>query len=97
MQVTQDFIKPIAGGGLGDCKVGIMELSGTYATNGFDSGLKEEPMFMSVNGATQAVYASGKIKLMVPTFSTDQVEMAELADGSSVTGIKILFVIKGSF
>ena len=63
MQVTYNFVKPIAGGGLGDCKIGIVELAGTYVTGGVDLGIKEEPLFMFASDGYGATFASGKIKI----------------------------------
>lgn len=89
MQVTYNFVKPIAGGGLGDCKVGIVEFDGTYASGGVDVGLKEEPMFMIASGGYGASFAEGMIEI------TSGGE--EVTDGTSVAGVKVLFVIKGSY
>jgi hypothetical protein len=41
MAFDYEYVKPVSGGGLGDCKVGIVELSGEYATGGIDIGIKE--------------------------------------------------------
>ena len=50
MAFDYTVVKPISGGGLGDCKVGIVELAGDYVTGGIDVGLKEEPIFITATG-----------------------------------------------
>lgn len=153
MQVTYNFVKPIAGGGLGDCKIGIVELDGTYVTGGVDIGLKDQPLFMVASDGYGATFASGKVKItsaggssggevVIPEqtvsgveFSNEQAitgtvdsttatiaigdadvsgsvvipsqtvsvtgsssaQAGEIANGTSVAGLKILFVIKGSY
>lgn len=153
MAFDYTVVKPISGGGLGDCKVGIVELAGDYVTGGIDVGLKEEPIFITATGGYQAVFASGKIKLMtaggssggevvipeqvvtgveftneqaitgtvdsttatiaigdadvsgsvtIPTqtvsvTSASSVDAGEVAQDTDVTGVKVLFIIKGSY
>lgn len=93
MAFDYTVVKPISGGGLGDCKVGIVELAGDYVTGGIDVGLKEEPIFITATGGYQAVFASGKIKLMTAGGSSSE----EVTQDTDVTGVKVLFIIKGSY
>ena len=153
MTFDYEYVKPVSGGGLGDCKVGIVELSGDYETGGIDIGIKEEPIFITASGGYQAVFASGKVKLMsaggssggqvvipeqtvtgvaftneqaitgtvadttatiqigdadvsgsvvIPTQTVEvtgssQVAGGEVPQDTDVTGVKILFIIKGSY
>lgn len=85
-----EFIKPIAGGGLGDCKIGIVEFSGEYTSGGIDIGLKSEPMFMVAN-MNLAVFDSSTNKIKILSAVGD-----EYADGDQMDGQKVLFVYKGS-
>ena len=97
MQVTYNFVKPIAGGGLGDCKIGIVELDGTYVTGGVDIGLKEEPLFIMANGGYGATYSSGKIKItqaggssggevVIPEQTVSGVSVA--VSGTTISGVE---------
>lgn len=90
MAFDYEYVKPVSGGGLGDCKVGIVELSGEYATGGIDIGIKEQPIFITATGGYQAVFGEGKIVLKT-------LADGEIAQDTDVTGVKVLFIIKGSY
>ena len=80
------------GGGLGNKKVMLVEIAGQYATGGFViPGVTQDPALMLFSGGVNGVFASGKVKLMTPTFDTDHVASAEVANETSVA-IKGLIV-----
>ena len=73
------------GGGLGNKKVMLVEINGQYEQDGFViPGVTQEPALMLFSGGVNGVFASGKVKLMTPTISTDKVVSAEVPDETSV-------------
>lgn len=89
MAFDYNVIKPISGGGFGDCKVGIVELTGDYATGGIDIGIKDQPAFITADGGYVAQFAEGKVIL--------KSDGSEVSADTDVTGVKVLFIIKGNY
>lgn len=86
-----EIIKPISGGGLGDCKVGIYQITGTYQTGGIDIGIKDQPIFMMTDAGYTAEFNQETNKVLFKSSGT------EITDGDDVDGVKIIAIIKGSF
>jgi len=64
MAYTYENTVPIAGGGIGNYKVGKFVLDGTYPTGGVSLGITNEPMWIMVQGYHGAwVEATSKIML----------------------------------
>ena len=64
MAVTVGVARPPVGGGFGDRKTQVLELSGTYVTGGFAvGGLTADPLFMACNAGYGVTFVGGKIKL----------------------------------
>ena len=84
-----EIIKPIAGGGLGDCKIGIYQLSGTYEAGGIDIGLKDEPMMLLTNAIYTVAYDQENNKVI---FQDSDAEIS----GGDMDGVKIVVITKGS-
>lgn len=61
--VSYENVRPLVGGGLGDCKTGIVEFTGAYATGGVDAGLTQTSIMMLTERGYKAyqVGESGKI------------------------------------
>lgn len=77
------------GGGLGNKKVMLVDITGTYETNGFVvPGVTQEPTLFLVSGGANVVFLSGKFKIMMPTYDASGtnpvVANAEIANGTSV-------------
>lgn len=87
MAIDYTIVKPISGGGLGDCKVGIVEITGEYVSGGVDIGLKEQPIFMTADGGFNASFAEGKVVL----------KEGDTEASGTIEGVKVLFIIKGSY
>lgn len=76
------------GGGLGNKKVMLVDITGTYV-NGFAvPGVTQEPTLFLVSGGANVVFADGLFKIMMPTYdasgSTPVVANTEIANGTSV-------------
>lgn len=87
MAVTYTVPMPLSGGGLGNKKVEIISLLGTYATGGFSIALRQAPAFIAVGGAGYGA-AYNSTTGLVQLFSG----AVELAADTSVAGLE-LFVI----
>ena len=77
------------GGGLGNKKVMLVDITGTYETGGFAvPGVTQEPTLFLVSGGANVVFADGLFKIMMPTYdasgSTPVVANTEIANGTSV-------------
>ena len=73
------------GGGLGNKKVMLVEISGTYVTNGFTvPGVTQEPALFLVSGGANVVFADGKFKIMMPALDSTDIVNTEIANGTSV-------------
>jgi hypothetical protein len=61
--VSFENVRPSVGGGLGDCKTGIVQFTGAYTTGGVDAGLNQTAIFMITERGYKAyqVGESGKI------------------------------------
>lgn len=102
---TFEFVKPFSGGGLGDCKIGIIKFDGgTYVADGFKLGLTAEPLMM-IAGADlvsggQPVFAKfspelNTVKLYAPGVEGGAGALAELTGASKVEGT-LMIVVKGA-
>lgn len=64
---TFEYVRPISGGGLGDCKIGIIEFTGDYVVGGFNVGLGGNvPLFAVANNGCGVSFANGKMKFTSP-------------------------------
>lgn len=61
---TFEYIRPLAGGGLGDCKIGIIEFKGDYVTGGFNIGIGvNTPIFAAADNGFGVSFGGSKLKL----------------------------------
>lgn len=73
------------GGGLGNKKVMLLDISGTYVTNGFEvPGVTQEPALFLVSGGANVVFSSGKFKIMMPALDSSDIVNTEIANGTTV-------------
>lgn len=84
------------GGGLGNKKVMLVDITGTYVSDGFAiPGVTQEPTLFLVSGGANVVFADGLFKIMMPTYdasgSTPVVANAEIA-GDTEVAIKGIIV-----
>lgn len=77
------------GGGLGNKKVMLLDISGTYVSDGFAvPGVTQEPALFLVSGGANVVFADGLFKIMMPTYdasgASPVVANTEIANGTTV-------------
>lgn len=77
------------GGGLGNKKVMLVDITGTYEANGFVvPGVTQEPTLFLVSGGANVVFSSGKFKIMMPAYdasgASPVVANTEIANDTSV-------------
>lgn len=78
------------GGGLGNKKVMLVDITGTYSTSDrvVVPGVTQEPELFLVSGGANMVFADGVFKIMMPTYdasgASPVVANAEIANGTSV-------------
>lgn len=94
---TFDFVKPVSGGGFGDCKVAVVKFDGgKYKVGGFDLGITDEPLFMFSDSGFRLKFDAGKVEFWKPVGGDANISYSECAIDDDVVG-KVLIVFKGTY